>query len=153
MAASGSRPREPSARRIGVAVILSPRGPEQGPGAGRAPFPLGDPDERGDAADRWRAFGTGWLLFARLSVRERRGRGVGFEPHVDHGDHHAIHSTTADEPGASLVLSRTRTDVSGGASHAITPRVYLFGNVGRTLSRQDANAATITVSGGASVSF
>jgi len=51
------------------------------------------------------------------------------------------------------VLSRTRTDVSGGATFTLNPGVAVFGNVGRTISQQDANAASVVVSGGLSFNF
>jgi hypothetical protein len=63
------------------------------------------------------------------------------------------HSTIADDPAATLALSRTRTDVSGGATYMLNPGVAVYGNVGRTISQQDANAASIVVSGGVSFNF
>jgi hypothetical protein len=63
------------------------------------------------------------------------------------------HSTIEDDPGVALPLSRTRRDVSGGAAWMLNPGVALFGNVGRTISQQDANAATVVVSGGVSFNF
>lgn len=145
--------REPSARRIGVAVIPVVEVLSSAPGPDERRFHWAVPISVEMQRTRWRAFGTvGYFsrgsVFASGAVEASVSRRTWIT-----GTLTQSHSTTEDEPGAALVLSRTRTDVSGGASHALTPRIYLFGNVGRTLSRQDANAATITVSGGASVSF
>ncbi|PYR75164.1 MAG: hypothetical protein DMF86_15995 [Acidobacteria bacterium] len=63
------------------------------------------------------------------------------------------YSTKIDPVGESLGLSRSRTDVSVGISYAAAPAIAVFGSMGRTLSRQDANAGTVIISGGASFGF
>ena len=63
------------------------------------------------------------------------------------------HSTIEDDPAATLLLSRTRRDISGGATWMVNPGVALYGNVGRTISQQDANAAAVVLSGGVSFNF
>lgn len=63
------------------------------------------------------------------------------------------HSTIEDDPAVTIVLGRTRTDLNGGATYSVNPGLALFGNVGRTLSQQDANAASIVFSGGVSFNF
>ncbi len=63
------------------------------------------------------------------------------------------HSTIDDPPGTTLVLNRTRTDVGGGASWMLRPGAACFGSIGRTISHQDANAASLVLSGGLSFSF
>ena len=63
------------------------------------------------------------------------------------------HSTIEDDPAVTLALSRTRTDVSGGLAYFLNPGIAVFGNVGRTISQQDANAASVVLSGGVSFNF
>ena len=63
------------------------------------------------------------------------------------------HSTKPDELSRALGLSQSRTDVNGGVSRLMTPTMALFGSVGRTISRQDANSATLVVSGGVAFNF
>jgi hypothetical protein len=63
------------------------------------------------------------------------------------------HSTKPDEFSRSLGLAQSRTDVNGGVTVMITPTIAAFGNAGRTISRQDANSASLVVSGGVSYSF
>ena len=63
------------------------------------------------------------------------------------------HSTKQDEFSNLLGLSPSRTDVNGGVTYLVASTVAAFGNVGRTISRQDANSASLVVSGGVSYSF
>ena len=63
------------------------------------------------------------------------------------------HSTKPDEFSRSLGLSQSRTDVNGGVTLMVAPTIAVFGNVGRTISRRDANSASLVVSGGLSYSF
>src|SRR5688572_11519570 len=63
------------------------------------------------------------------------------------------HSTKNDEFSNVLGLSPSRTDVNGGVTYLVASAVAAFGNVGRTISRQDANSASLVVSGGVSFSL
>jgi hypothetical protein len=62
-------------------------------------------------------------------------------------------STKQDEFSSWLGLSPSRTDVNGGVTYMVASTIAAFGNVGRTISRQDANSASLVVSGGVSFSF
>jgi hypothetical protein len=53
----------------------------------------------------------------------------------------------------ALGLARTRTDVSGGLAVALTPAWSVYGSLGRTLSQQDPDSATLVLSGGVSWSL
>jgi len=53
----------------------------------------------------------------------------------------------------ALGLARTRTDVSGGLAVALTPAWSVYGSIGRTLSQQDPDSATLVLSGGVSWSL
>ena len=53
----------------------------------------------------------------------------------------------------ALGLARTRTDVSGGLAVALTSAWSAYGSLGRTLSRQDPDSATLVLSGGVSWSL
>jgi len=50
-------------------------------------------------------------------------------------------------------LSRTRSDLSGGAAYFFTPRATLYASMGRTVSRVDANASSFTAAAGVSFGF
>lgn len=63
------------------------------------------------------------------------------------------YSTKADMLSRSLGLSKSRADVSGSVACMVAPTIAVFGGVGRTISREDANSASLVVSGGASFTF
>lgn len=63
------------------------------------------------------------------------------------------HSLEDDALSAALGLTQTRTDVSASVGYALGSSASLFGAVGRTVSRQDANAASIVISAGAAFTF
>lgn len=101
----------------------------------------------------WRAFGS-----AGYFSRGALFAGAGVETALSDklwivGTITQSHSTRTDELSAALGLAQTRTDVSGGATLAVTPSVAVFGSVGRTISRQDLNSTTMFVTAGVSYSF
>jgi hypothetical protein len=63
------------------------------------------------------------------------------------------YSTKADMLSRSLGLSKSRADVNGSVAYLVGPAMAVYGGVGRTISQQDANSASLVVSGGASFSF
>ena len=103
--------------------------------------------------NRWRVFGTaGYFsqgsVFASGAVEVTASQRLTIT-----GTLTQSHSTIDDPPDMTLVLSRTRTDVGGGAAWMIRPGAACFGSIGRTISQQDANAASLVLSGGVSISF
>jgi hypothetical protein len=55
----------------------------------------------------------------------------------------------ADDPlSDALGLNRNRLDASGSVSRAIAKSVAIYGGIGRTLSRADANSTRISINGG-----
>ncbi len=62
-------------------------------------------------------------------------------------------SLTNDPLSDELGLSKTRLDASGGVMYVLHSAVVLYGSIGRTLSHIDANASTLSVSGGISVAL
>ena len=63
---------------------------------------------------------------------------------------HAVHDNGLSE---ALGLPATRTDISGGLAVAVAPAWSVYGSLGRTLSQQDPDSATLALSGGVSWSF
>ena len=105
------------------------------------------------AADGWRVFGSVGY-FSQGSVFASGAVEVSASPRLTFtGTLTQSHSTIDDEPASTLVLSRTRTDVGGGATWMMRPGLAFFGSVGRTISQQDANAASLVLSGGVSFAF
>lgn len=62
-------------------------------------------------------------------------------------------SLESDPLSDALELARSRWDVGGGVTYALTPNATVFGSVGRTVSRLDENASSLAISGGVSVGF
>jgi hypothetical protein len=58
-----------------------------------------------------------------------------------------------DPTADALGLSKARTDLTGAAAFIATSSIAFYGSIGRTISAQDANAASIMLSGGLSISF
>jgi hypothetical protein len=63
------------------------------------------------------------------------------------------HSLSSDTIAETTGLSATRIDLSGGAAYVLTPRIAAFGSIGRTVSHVDANASTLMLNGGVSITF
>ncbi|HSL24208.1 MAG TPA: hypothetical protein VK886_21920 [Vicinamibacterales bacterium] len=60
----------------------------------------------------------------------------------------------SDDPLAdALELGKSRYDLNGALMYVLTPTAAVFGSLGRTISRADANASTLAVSGGISLGF
>ena len=55
-----------------------------------------------------------------------------------------------DSNADAFGLSKTRTDLSGGVAYFLAPTVAVYGSLGRTISAQDANAASLMFSAGVS---
>ena len=59
-----------------------------------------------------------------------------------------------DDPNADAMgMSKARTDLMGGAAFFATPSIALYGSLGRTISAQDANAASFMLGAGVSMVF
>ena len=63
------------------------------------------------------------------------------------------HSLEDDPLSEIQGLGASRWDVSGGAVYSLSPKAALYASVGRTVSRQDANASSLGISAGVSVGF
>jgi hypothetical protein len=103
--------------------------------------------------DGWRVFGTaGYFsqgsIFASGALEVQASQRLTIT-----GTLTQSHSTIDDPPGMTRVLNRTRTDVSGSGTWMMRPGLAFFGSVGRTISQQDANAASLVLSGGVSFAF
>ena len=101
----------------------------------------------------WRAFGTaGYFsrgaLFASGAVEAALSERAWVTGTISRS-----HSLENDPLSVALGLSQIRTDVTGGATVGVTRAVSVFGTVGRTISRPDANSASLFFTSGVSVSF
>jgi hypothetical protein len=62
-------------------------------------------------------------------------------------------SLTSDALSDALELAASRVDVAGGAAWILTPTTVVFGSLGRTISRADANASSLAFTAGISLGF
>jgi hypothetical protein len=102
---------------------------------------------------RWRAFGSaGYFsrgsLFASGAWQASVSRRAAVTASITRS-----HSNRFDELSDALGLAQTRTDVSGSLSIEITPALSAFGAVGRTISKQDVNSTTLSISSGIAYGF
>ncbi len=65
----------------------------------------------------------------------------------------AIHSTQAASLVEALGFNRNQVDASGGCYVTVSPRVAVFGSVGRTLSRMDPDSTRLLLNAGVAVAF
>jgi hypothetical protein len=96
----------------------------------------------------WRAFGSvGYFsrgaIFASAAV-ERQLTGRTWVT----GSITQSHSMKGDPLSFAMGLSKTRVDATATVSGALTRHASIFGSIGRTISRTDANSATLALSGG-----
>jgi hypothetical protein len=146
---------EPSAAhgRFGVAItpVLEMLSSDPGPGAAR--FNWATPVSMELQRDGWRLFGSAGY-FSQGSLFASGALEMALADRVTlTGTLTQSHSTNEDDPAAALGLSRTRRDVSGGVTYTAGPNWAVFGMLGRTISQQDANAASVVVSGGVALNF
>lgn len=100
----------------------------------------------------WRLYGsTGYFsrgaLFASGAVERALGERMWVTGTISYS-----HSIDPDPLSSALGLTQTRTDVSGGAAVSMTDRMAVYGSVGRTISKHDANSSDLMVVGGVSFS-
>jgi hypothetical protein len=136
-----------NSRRLGVAVIpvieiLS--GLPDGSGRWHWGLPVSAEIQQGAV----RLYGAGGYFsrgatFGSGAVEWTSARGYTLTGSLTHG-----YSLAADPLSEALGLNRQRVDVSGSVSRAIGRSTAIYGGVGRTLSRADANSTSISLSGG-----
>jgi hypothetical protein len=101
----------------------------------------------------WRAFGTAGY-FSRGALFAAAGGELELSDRAWLvGAVTQSHSVRTDHLSAALGYAKTRTDVSAGVTVAATPHVGVFGNVGRTVSRQDDTSTRLAMTAGVSYSF
>jgi len=141
-----------NARHFGVALIpvlevLS--GLPDGTGRWHWGLPVSAEVQQGPV----RVYGTGGYfsrgaLFGSGAVEWTSGRGYTLTGSLTHG------YSVADDPLSDAIgLNRRRLDVSGSVSKAVAKSIAIYGGVGRTLSRADANSTRLSLSGGVMTFF
>ena len=147
--------RDPASNRnrLGFAVIpvLEVHSAAPAPGTSRVSWGL--PASIELQRDGWRAYGSGGYfsrgaVFASGAVEVGLGRRTWVTGTISES-----HSIKQDDLSEALGLSKTRRDISGGATVVVSNALAVFGSAGRTISRRDWNSATFFMTGGVSISF
>ena len=144
---------EVSRRGVGFAVIpvLEVLSFQPGPDESRLQWAV--PVSMEVRRDGWRLFGSAGY-FSRGSLFAAAAAELALSDRAWLvGTISQSHSMDADDFSVSLGLAQTRTDVTGGLTVMASPNVAVFGNVGRTVSRQDFTSATVAVTAGLSWNF
>ena len=147
--------RDPAAdkKRLGFAIVPVLEVRSSAPLTGESRYSWGLPVAAELQRDGWRVYGSAGY-FSRGAVF---GSGaieiaVGSRTWVT-GTIGESRSIKDDQLSEALGLSRTRRDVSGGATFLLSDAMTVFGNVGRTISRRDWNSATLFLTGGVAINF
>src|SRR5205085_8918592 len=63
------------------------------------------------------------------------------------------HSLVNEPELDASAIAATRVDVTGAATYRLTSSIAAFGSLGRTISKTDANSATLMMNAGLAFSF
>jgi hypothetical protein len=103
--------------------------------------------------NRWRTYGSaGYFSRGALFASGALEVAMGSRAWVT-GSISRSHSIKRDDLSFALGLQQSRTDLGGALAVGITPTVSTFAAFGRTISRQDANSATFSLTSGIAFVF
>lgn len=145
--------RDPSSQPVGFAVTPMLEVLDSAPLTGGSRVNWALPANVEFRREGWRAFGSGGYfsrgaLFASGAVEAALSDQVSLTASLSQ-----MYSTKADELTAALGLPRGQTDVTGGLTVALNPKVAVFGTIGHTISNREINAGTLNLSSGVSFNF
>ena len=147
--------RDPSAGRqvkLGFAVVpmleISSTAPE--PGTSRTSWAL--PVAAEWQGDGWRVYGSAGY-FSRGALFTSAALELPVSSRTWLTGTISQSRSIAGEGNDPVGLPTVRTDVSGGATYALSETIALFGSAGRTLSRIDPARSNLSLVGGLSVNF
>lgn len=145
--------RDPSSHLIGLAATPMLEVLDASPASGGSRVNWALPANVEFRRDGWRAFGSGGYfsrgaLFASGAIEAALSDRAWVM-----GSLSQSYSTKADELTAALALPRDQTDLTGGLTVALTPKVAVYGTVGHTISNREINGGTLNLTGGVSFNF
>ncbi len=145
--------RDPSSHPVGFAITPMLEVLDAAPFAGASRVNWALPANVEFRREGWRAFGSGGYfsrgaLFASGAVEAALSDRSWVMASLSQS-----YSTKADELTTALALPRGQTDLTGGLTIALNPKLAVFGTLGRTISHREINAGTLNVAGGVSFNF
>lgn len=141
--------REPSQGEFGFAVTPLVEVLSFAPSPDRSRVSWAIPANVEYQGDGWRAFGsTGYFSRGAVFVSGALEIALSDRAWLT-ASLSQSHSLEEDELSTALGIAQTRADASGGVGVSISPRIAVFGIVGRTLSSTDPTSASIFVTSGA----
>jgi len=145
--------RDPSSHPVGFAVTPMLEVLDTAPLTGGSRFNWALPANVECRRQGWRAFGSGGYfsrgaLFASGAVEAALSERAWLMASLSQ-----TYSTKADELTSALALPRGQTDITGGLTVALNPKLAVFGTVGHTISHREINAGTLNLTSGVSFNF
>jgi hypothetical protein len=145
--------RDPSSHLIGLAATPMLEVLDAAPASGGSRVNWALPANVEFRRDGWRAFGSaGYFsrgaLFASGAIEAALSDRAWVMGSISQS-----YSTKADELTAALALPRDQTDLTGGLTVALNPKVAVYGTVGHTISNREINGGTLNLTGGVSFNF
>jgi hypothetical protein len=145
--------RDPSSHAVGFAVTPMLEKLDAAPVGGGSRVNWALPLNVEFRRDGWRAFGSGGYFSRGALFASGAIEGALSDRAWVMGSLSQSYSTKADELTAALALPRGQTDLTGGLTVALNPRVAVYGTVGHTISNREINADTLNLAGGVSFNF
>ena len=145
--------RDPSSQPVGFAVTPMLEVLDTAPLTGGSRVNWALPANIEFRREGWRAFGSGGYfsrgaLFASGAVEAALSDRASLMASLSQ-----MYSTKADELTSALGLPRGQTDVTGGLTVALNPKLAVFGTIGHTISNREINAGTLNLASGVSFNF
>ena len=145
--------RDAAAHRVGFAVTPAVEILSSAPATGQGRVSWALPLSVEVQQTGWRTYGSaGYFSRGALFAAGALEKAINARTSVTGSISHS-HSIDPDPLSVALGLSQTRTDIAGGASVMATPKIAMYGSVGRTISKRDSNSASMMLTGGVSFNF
>lgn len=145
--------RDPSSHPIGFAITPMLEVLDNPPLTGGSRVNWALPGNVEFRRDGWRTFASGGYfsrgaLFASGAVEAALSQRAWMMASLSQS-----YSTKADELTTALALPRGQTDITGGLTIALNPKIAVYGTIGHTISQRETNAGTLNLASGVSFNF
>jgi hypothetical protein len=145
--------RDPSSHPVGLAVTPTMEVLDAAPAAGGHRLNWALPANVELRRNGWRAFGSGGYFSRGALFVSGAIEAVLSDRAWVMGSVSQSYSTKADELTSALALARGQTDVTGGLTVAVRPKITVYSTLGHTISNREINSGTVNLTGGVSFNF